>query len=138
MQSRVRRHIKYTSIHVQIVTFSNKISRHQAPTLAIKWLSTRHHLHHLEMASPSSLSVPIFILFISILSSTAQVPPSDTFQYVNEGDFGGYINEYNGNYRVLDLFTSPFTLVFYNTTPIGANPSEKTPRSLSPQTATSS
>ncbi|KAK6157361.1 hypothetical protein DH2020_011609 [Rehmannia glutinosa] len=45
------------------------------------------------------------------------VPPSQTFNYVNEGEFGDYIVEYDANYRVLPVFSTPFQLCFYNTTP---------------------
>ncbi|KAJ6770309.1 SECRETED GLYCOPROTEIN EP1 putative-RELATED [Salix purpurea] len=47
----------------------------------------------------------------------ATVPPSSTFKYVNEGDFGEYISEYFPDYRPLSIGTSPFQLIFYNTTP---------------------
>ncbi|PSS29060.1 Epidermis-specific secreted glycoprotein [Actinidia chinensis var. chinensis] len=60
----------------------------------------------------------ILSLFIS-LSITAQsiVPPSQTFKYINQGEFGEYIVEYDANYRVLPINTFPFTLCFYNVTP---------------------
>ncbi|KAI7743701.1 hypothetical protein M8C21_014967, partial [Ambrosia artemisiifolia] len=45
------------------------------------------------------------------------VPTSQTFTYVNEGDFGDYIVEYDANYRALTPFNNPFQLCFYNTTP---------------------
>ncbi|KAJ9153508.1 hypothetical protein P3X46_026937 [Hevea brasiliensis] len=51
------------------------------------------------------------------LIAQASVPPSATFKYVNEGEFGEYIVEYGANYRVLDPFAQPFQLCFYNTTP---------------------
>ncbi|KAJ8763636.1 hypothetical protein K2173_003108 [Erythroxylum novogranatense] len=56
----------------------------------------------------------------SILSSSiaqASVPPSARFQYINAGEFGEYIVEYDANYRFLDPFAQPFQLCFYNTTP---------------------
>ncbi|XP_002525645.3 epidermis-specific secreted glycoprotein EP1 [Ricinus communis] len=58
-------------------------------------------------------------LIFSIFSFIAQasVPPSATFKYINEGEFGEYIVEYDANYRVLDPFAQPFQLCFYNTTP---------------------
>ncbi|KAI3769336.1 hypothetical protein L6452_00437 [Arctium lappa] len=58
------------------------------------------------------------ILFCFV--SEATVPPSDTFRYVNDGPFidsNEYWSEYDATYRVLDPFTSPFGLSFYNTTP---------------------
>ncbi|KAI3769326.1 hypothetical protein L6452_00427 [Arctium lappa] len=63
----------------------------------------------------------LFFFFISIqLLSTislAVVPASDTFKYVNEGDFGDYTVEYDAYYQALPLSNSPFLLCFYNTTP---------------------
>ncbi|OAY28781.1 epidermis-specific secreted glycoprotein EP1 [Manihot esculenta] len=58
------------------------------------------------------LSFTIFSLI-----AQASVPPSATFKYVNEGEFGDYIVEYGANYRFLDPFAQPFQLCFYNTTP---------------------
>ncbi|KAE8677307.1 Epidermis-specific secreted glycoprotein EP1 [Hibiscus syriacus] len=60
----------------------------------------------------------IYILLFAVFSfAKATVPASETFQYVNEGELGPYIIEYDGNYRVLPPFASPFQLCFYNTTP---------------------
>ncbi|KAI9185153.1 hypothetical protein LWI28_004738 [Acer negundo] len=76
------------------------------------------------MASSSSYTLSFFTFFfffffsltlISIAGAT--VPPSETFKYVNEGEFGPYINEYGADYRVFGFFSSPFQLCFYNTTP---------------------
>ncbi|KAJ9153509.1 hypothetical protein P3X46_026938 [Hevea brasiliensis] len=68
-----------------------------------------------------SIEKPLLSLcfFFSIFSFIAQasVPPSATFKYVNEGEFGPYIVEYDASYRVLDPFAHPFQLCFYNTTP---------------------
>ncbi|KAJ8421844.1 hypothetical protein Cgig2_030933 [Carnegiea gigantea] len=67
-----------------------------------------------------SSTIPIvclILLFISAPSAQASVPPSQTFKLINQGEFGDYIVEYDGNYRPLDIFTSPFQLCFYNTTP---------------------
>jgi hypothetical protein len=47
----------------------------------------------------------------------ATVPASAQFNFVNKGEFGPYIVEYDGDYRMLDVFNSPFQLGFYNTTP---------------------
>nr|GEW39532.1 epidermis-specific secreted glycoprotein EP1-like [Tanacetum cinerariifolium] len=58
-----------------------------------------------------------FIFFLSFSISYAIVPLSDTFQYVNEGDFGEFESEYTPTYRFLPPFTSPFQLCYYNTTP---------------------
>ncbi|MBA0816625.1 hypothetical protein Gohar_001266 [Gossypium harknessii] len=56
-------------------------------------------------------------LFTVFFIAKATVPPSETFQYVNEGELGPYIIEYAGNYRALPPFSAPFQLCFYNTTP---------------------
>ena len=69
----------------------------------------------------SSFLVSILYLFsiisISSFIAHATVTIDSTFKYVNEGEFGRYINEYNADYRVLPFFASPFQLCFYNTTP---------------------
>lgn len=73
------------------------------------------------MSSPWSplfhcwLSISFLSLFLS--QAHAQFPSNATFKFVNEGDFGPYIVKYDGNYRVLDIFNSPYQLFFYNTTP---------------------
>ncbi|MFS7984298.1 hypothetical protein Hanom_Chr11g00984861 [Helianthus anomalus] len=67
------------------------------------------------MASTFILLLLSFQLLSSI--SEAVVPASETFTYVNQGDFGDYIVEYEANYRALSPFSNPFQLCFYNTTP---------------------
>ncbi|KAG8386412.1 hypothetical protein BUALT_Bualt03G0146100 [Buddleja alternifolia] len=73
------------------------------------------------MSSPWFFTtIPLLSLFIIYLNSfivQAVVPPSQTFNFVNEGEFGDYIVEYDANYRVLSISSSPFQLCFYNTTP---------------------
>ncbi|OWM88593.1 hypothetical protein CDL15_Pgr002360 [Punica granatum] len=71
------------------------------------------------MASPTSSHLLFMILLVTLCSHVAQavVPASAQFKYVNSGDFGDYIVEYGGNYRVLNPFNAPFQLCFYNTTP---------------------
>ncbi|TXG75471.1 hypothetical protein E1A91_A13G171400v1 [Gossypium mustelinum] len=60
----------------------------------------------------------IYLFLLTVFSfAKASVPPSETFQYVNEGELGDYIVEYDGDYRVLPPFSAPFQLCFYNTTP---------------------
>ncbi|KAH0697018.1 hypothetical protein KY290_014449 [Solanum tuberosum] len=67
------------------------------------------------MSSYSSLLViTLCSLFIVTL---ANVPPSKTFKYINEGSFGEYSVEYFADYRVLDIVNFPFTLCFFNSTP---------------------
>ncbi|KAK9153026.1 hypothetical protein Sjap_000506 [Stephania japonica] len=75
------------------------------------------------MAS-TALSSLLFLSFFSIVvsSALAQVPANKTFKYVNEGEFGDYIVEYDANYRIIsapnvDFFNFPFQLFLYNTTP---------------------
>ncbi|KAL4555137.1 hypothetical protein LXL04_037748 [Taraxacum kok-saghyz] len=73
------------------------------------------------MASPHSIYTTSLLLLLTfqLLStiSKAVVPPSDTFTYINEGEFGDYVVEYNADYRTLPPFNNPFQLCFYNTTP---------------------
>ncbi|XVF04361.1 hypothetical protein REPUB_Repub05bG0075800 [Reevesia pubescens] len=64
----------------------------------------------------SLLSLISFILLFSF-SAKAAVPPSATFKFVNEGEFGPFVVEYRGDYRVLPIANAPFQLAFYNTTP---------------------
>ncbi|KAK8706266.1 hypothetical protein V6N13_049839 [Hibiscus sabdariffa] len=65
----------------------------------------------------------IFISFFAFAATTlAKVPANQTFRFVNEGEFGGRIIEYDANYRVIEtdvysFYTFPFRLCFYNTTP---------------------
>ncbi|KAJ9671423.1 hypothetical protein PVL29_025231 [Vitis rotundifolia] len=68
------------------------------------------------MSSPPFLVSFLFLFLISFLAH-ASVPINNTFKYVNEGEFGPYIVEYDGNYRTLPIFASPFQFCFYNTTP---------------------
>ncbi|KAK3424486.1 hypothetical protein EUGRSUZ_F01235, partial [Eucalyptus grandis] len=64
------------------------------------------------------MSLLHFLLLLSLsLLAQAAVPPSAQFKFVNEGEFGPYIVEYDGNYRTFGIFSSPFQLCFYNTTP---------------------
>ncbi|XP_077249570.1 epidermis-specific secreted glycoprotein EP1-like [Tasmannia lanceolata] len=70
--------------------------------------------------SPSSIShhnAISFLLFTIFAIREAIVPPSKTFKYINQGEFGEYIVEHGANYRVLDVYTAPFQLCFYNSTP---------------------
>jgi hypothetical protein len=73
-----------------------------------------------KLSSSPSATMPFLSVFLFLLFSfvaQASVPRNATFKYVNEGEFGPYIVEYDGNYRVLPIFSSPFQLSFYNTTP---------------------
>lgn len=61
--------------------------------------------------------LPLFICALFLFITQAAVPPSETFNFINEGEFGVYITEYDGTYRTIPIFESPFQLMFYNTTP---------------------
>ncbi|PPS05551.1 hypothetical protein GOBAR_AA15104 [Gossypium barbadense] len=63
----------------------------------------------------SLLSFSFLLLFA--FSAKAVVPPSETFRFVNEGEFGPFIVEYGADYRVISIANAPFQLAFYNTTP---------------------
>ncbi|KAL4366123.1 epidermis-specific secreted glycoprotein EP1 [Arachis duranensis] len=69
----------------------------------------------------SSLPYPktflLTLLFLSFSIVNALVPKNETFKYENSGEFGPYIVEYGANYRMISIFTSPFQVGFYNTTP---------------------
>ncbi|XP_051124773.1 epidermis-specific secreted glycoprotein EP1-like [Andrographis paniculata] len=71
------------------------------------------------MQFPCFLTLIFFFLFFHVFPflSRGVVPPSQTFNYVNDGEFGPYIVEYDANYRVLPIARSPFQMCFYNTTP---------------------
>ncbi|KAM1041795.1 hypothetical protein ACFX13_031668 [Malus domestica] len=71
------------------------------------------------MSSPQLImSLPcMFIFSLFAFIAQAKVPANQTFKYVNEGEFGPFITEYDASYRMLDPFASPFQLAFYNTTP---------------------
>ncbi|GAV91128.1 B_lectin domain-containing protein [Cephalotus follicularis] len=64
------------------------------------------------------MSLLSLLCFLSLFPFIARavVPSSATFKYVNEGEIGPYVTEYGADYRVLDVFGSPFQLCFYNTT----------------------
>ncbi|KAK8608175.1 hypothetical protein V6N13_023606 [Hibiscus sabdariffa] len=59
----------------------------------------------------------LFLVFCFSDVADAVVPPSGTFKYVNQGEFGEYSVEYFADYRVLPTYLFPFQLCFYNTTP---------------------
>ncbi|KAL7186214.1 hypothetical protein ACSBR2_028042 [Camellia fascicularis] len=64
----------------------------------------------------------ISLLFTTITTTLAQVPPNQTFHFVNQGEFGDRIIEYDAGYRIIrnnvyTFYTFPFRLCFYNTTP---------------------
>ncbi|XP_028059039.1 epidermis-specific secreted glycoprotein EP1-like [Camellia sinensis] len=84
-------------------------------------LTPPHQTQTSNMSSsyPFTLSFLHLFLLVQTLSSLSQatVPASSTFKFVNAGPFGDYIVEYDGSYRTLDVFSSPFQLCFYNTTP---------------------
>ncbi|PIA27013.1 hypothetical protein AQUCO_08400050v1 [Aquilegia coerulea] len=72
--------------------------------------------------SVSSHFLPFFLFLTLFFVSQAVVPPSQTFKYVINGEFGEYITEYDASYRLINVpnFATgrlPFQLFFYNTTP---------------------
>lgn len=73
----------------------------------------------ISMAYLHSFTFTFLFLFLQtpFFISEAAVPSSQTFKFVNAGGFGKYPSEYFGDYRPLDIFTSPFQLCFYNQTP---------------------
>ncbi|XVF78808.1 hypothetical protein PTKIN_Ptkin14bG0166700 [Pterospermum kingtungense] len=61
-------------------------------------------------------------LFAFATNTLAKVPANQTFKFINQGEFGDRIIEYDASYRVIrnDVYTflaRPFRLCFYNTTP---------------------
>ncbi|TYH48073.1 hypothetical protein ES332_D10G042900v1 [Gossypium tomentosum] len=66
-------------------------------------------------------SLPLITIFFLVFGASnvanAIVPPSSTFKYVNEGEFGESSVEYLADYRPLLTYLFPFQLCFYNTTP---------------------
>ena len=75
------------------------------------------------MPALSSICLPFLLLagFIAI-AAEAQVPANQTFKFINQGEFGDRIIEYDASYRVIrndvyTFYTFPFRLCFYNTTP---------------------
>ncbi|CAI9757131.1 unnamed protein product [Fraxinus pennsylvanica] len=64
----------------------------------------------------SSCLFALFLLIAFSFIAQAVVPDSETFKFVNKGEFGDYIVEYNAYYRVMPVSSSPFQLCFYNTT----------------------
>ncbi|KAK4714675.1 hypothetical protein R3W88_020582 [Solanum pinnatisectum] len=65
---------------------------------------------------PTTLLASLF-LFSQIFSCIAQVPLESTFKFVNEGELGPYVVEYQADYSILSVFNNLFQLCFYNTTP---------------------
>ncbi|KAL9670187.1 hypothetical protein QQ045_007738 [Rhodiola kirilowii] len=68
------------------------------------------------MSSSGFLFSCLIILTISSIAN-AVIPAENQFQFTINGDFGDYIIEYDGNYITTSIFSSPFQLCFYNTTP---------------------
>ncbi|KAJ1441668.1 S-locus-specific glycoprotein/EP1 [Sesbania bispinosa] len=64
----------------------------------------------------TTLLTLLFFTFFTFIAH-AVVPKNETFKFVNSGEFGPYIVEYGGDYRMISIFTSPFQFGFYNTTP---------------------
>ncbi|XP_044470564.1 EP1-like glycoprotein 2, partial [Mangifera indica] len=63
-----------------------------------------------------------FTLLCLAFTTLSQVPENQTFKFINQGEFGDRIIEYDASYRVIrnnvyTFYTFPFRLCFYNTTP---------------------
>ena len=69
------------------------------------------------MSSSSAIFSLLFYFSLIFSIANAQVPANQTFKFVNEGEFGPFVNEYDANYRMISIFISPFQVGFYNTTP---------------------
>ncbi|KAF5203340.1 Ep1-like glycoprotein [Thalictrum thalictroides] len=72
------------------------------------------------MMSVDSHFLPLFLFLSLLFVSQGVVPPSQTFKYVINGEFGENITEYDASYRLIDIpnFETgrlPFQLFFYNT-----------------------
>ncbi|KAJ0100798.1 hypothetical protein Patl1_04835 [Pistacia atlantica] len=69
-----------------------------------------------------SLHLFTFTLLCLAFTTLSQVPKNQTFRFINQGEFGDRIIEYDASYRVIrndvyTFYTFPFRLCFYNTTP---------------------
>ncbi|CAA7402354.1 unnamed protein product [Spirodela intermedia] len=69
------------------------------------------------MAAAPSLFKFLLVLLASAVKALDKVPANETFRYVNQGEYGEFINEYDATYRTTLIGTSPFQLMWYNTTP---------------------
>ncbi|XP_010279127.1 PREDICTED: epidermis-specific secreted glycoprotein EP1-like [Nelumbo nucifera] len=70
------------------------------------------------MSSSSPISIFFLLIFLLFFLAQAIVPPSKTFKFVNEGEFGQHYVEYYADYRLLPLAApSPFALCFYTSVP---------------------
>ena len=70
----------------------------------------------------SSHTTLIFLLSLSLFFTNIAesiVPPNATFKFINTGFYGEYLDlEYGATYRFFpDMFSGPFAICFYNTTP---------------------
>lgn len=65
----------------------------------------------------SSLLITILSLSFFTFIAHAVVPQNETFKFVNSGELGPFIVEYDASYRMISIFNSPFQVGFYNTTP---------------------
>lgn len=76
------------------------------------------------MAVSYSARFPFYFLLLTFffIAIQAQVPAYQTFKFVNHGEFGRPITEYQSTYRPIqakniNFYAHPFQLCFYNTTP---------------------
>ncbi|KAJ9563343.1 hypothetical protein OSB04_008503 [Centaurea solstitialis] len=97
------------SCHIPACLIQEEEEEEEAIVRALKITTSNNGFHFTSL---------LFISF-QLLSSISQatVPASERFTYVNGGDLGVYIVEYDADYRALPAFRNPFQLCFYNTTP---------------------
>ncbi|KAI9185434.1 hypothetical protein LWI28_007218 [Acer negundo] len=68
------------------------------------------------------IHITFLLMSLAITTTLSQVPRNQTFKFINQGEFGEKIIEYDASYRVIRnedhiFLTRPFRLCFYNTTP---------------------
>ncbi|TXG66740.1 hypothetical protein EZV62_008015 [Acer yangbiense] len=68
------------------------------------------------------IHITLLLMSLAITTTLSQAPRNQTFKFINQGEFGDQIIEYDASYRVIRnedhiFLTRPFRLCFYNTTP---------------------
>ncbi|CAH1449976.1 unnamed protein product [Lactuca virosa] len=113
-----RQKTKFVAINGYVQTTRVACTKSPPPHhfLVVSFLLISKHNENDFSQFPTALLLLLSFQLLSTISE-AIVPSSDTFSYVNEGDFGEYVVEYDADYRTLPPFSNPFQLCFYNTTP---------------------